>query len=235
MPLHYCKKCGRRIINITDPDTKNCDFCNSELYPVPQQYLKEECSDVFKDKETAKYFFEKYIKENSKFDQTLYAKCVSERRELRKEEWEITRKDMPNPPGAIDFLPIFLILFVFGLVCFILPSPFNIIGFLLFLITGICTGISNYNSAKKDYHLAQTDFEEYKRKMKREQEEIERQHELERQRKAIKNVSPKCPYCGSYHTSKIGVISRGISTEMFGLASGKIGKQWHCNHCGSDF
>lgn len=49
------------------------------------------------------------------------------------------------------------------------------------------------------------------------------------------NNKPKCPYCNSTNLSKIGVVKRGISVGFFGLASGKIGKQWHCNNCNSDF
>ncbi|RHI25837.1 hypothetical protein DW172_03930 [Agathobacter rectalis] len=45
----------------------------------------------------------------------------------------------------------------------------------------------------------------------------------------------ECPYCHSTNTSKIGTVSRMTSTAMFGLASKKIGKQWHCNSCNSDF
>lgn len=45
----------------------------------------------------------------------------------------------------------------------------------------------------------------------------------------------KCPYCGSTDTKKIGVGGRAVSTATLGLASGKIGKQWHCKKCGSDF
>ena len=44
-----------------------------------------------------------------------------------------------------------------------------------------------------------------------------------------------CPYCHSTNTSKIGTVNRMVSTGMFGIASKKIGKQWHCNNCGSDF
>lgn len=44
-----------------------------------------------------------------------------------------------------------------------------------------------------------------------------------------------CPYCKSTNTKKIGVISRSVSIGLFGLGSKKINKQWHCNHCGSDF
>lgn len=50
-----------------------------------------------------------------------------------------------------------------------------------------------------------------------------------------KSRSPKCIYCGSANIRKIGLLNRAISAELWGLGSKKIGKQWHCNHCGSDF
>lgn len=49
------------------------------------------------------------------------------------------------------------------------------------------------------------------------------------------NSSVECPYCHSLDTSKIGTVNRMVSTGMFGLASKKIGKQWHCNSCNSNF
>lgn len=47
--------------------------------------------------------------------------------------------------------------------------------------------------------------------------------------------SVTCPYCGSTNISKIGTLNRAVSVGLLGLASSKIGKQWHCNNCGSDF
>ena len=47
--------------------------------------------------------------------------------------------------------------------------------------------------------------------------------------------SVTCPYCHSRNTSKIGTVSRMFSAGFFGLGSKKLGKQWHCNSCGSDF
>ena len=44
-----------------------------------------------------------------------------------------------------------------------------------------------------------------------------------------------CPYCHSTNVRKIGIVSRSVSASIFGLGSKKIGKQWHCDHCGSDF
>lgn len=55
------------------------------------------------------------------------------------------------------------------------------------------------------------------------------------QRKSTTGSSVHCPYCGSGNVKKIGVGGRVVSTAAFGLASSKIGKQWHCKKCGSDF
>ena len=44
---------------------------------------------------------------------------------------------------------------------------------------------------------------------------------------------PKCPCCGSTNISKIGAVSRVVSTSFFGLASNKIGKTHKCNNCGT--
>lgn len=46
---------------------------------------------------------------------------------------------------------------------------------------------------------------------------------------------PKCTYCGSTNIKKIGLLNRAISTELLGLGSKKVGKQFHCNNCGADF
>lgn len=45
----------------------------------------------------------------------------------------------------------------------------------------------------------------------------------------------KCPYCSATNLTKISAVGRAVSIGLFGLGSKKIGKQWHCNKCGSDF
>ena len=44
-----------------------------------------------------------------------------------------------------------------------------------------------------------------------------------------------CPYCKSTNTKKISAAGRAGSILGFGIFSKKLGKQWHCNDCGSDF
>ena len=48
-------------------------------------------------------------------------------------------------------------------------------------------------------------------------------------------ILPQCPYCHGYYTKKIGTGSRMLSAGIFGLGSKKLGKQWHCCLCDSDF
>lgn len=48
-------------------------------------------------------------------------------------------------------------------------------------------------------------------------------------------VQVTCPYCHSQNTRKIGAGERMFSTNLFGLGSPNLGKQWHCKDCGSDF
>lgn len=45
----------------------------------------------------------------------------------------------------------------------------------------------------------------------------------------------ECPYCHATNVRKVSLAGRAMSAGIFGLGSKKIGKQWHCNKCGSDF
>ena len=45
----------------------------------------------------------------------------------------------------------------------------------------------------------------------------------------------KCPYCNSTNTKKISTLSRMGSFATLGFAGKKVGKQWQCNNCKSDF
>ena len=45
----------------------------------------------------------------------------------------------------------------------------------------------------------------------------------------------QCPYCHATNIKKITTVSRSASFSLFGFGSSKVGKQWHCNNCKSDF
>ena len=45
-----------------------------------------------------------------------------------------------------------------------------------------------------------------------------------------------CPYCKATNVKKITMTSKAIHTSIFGIFSiGRNSKNYHCNHCGSDF
>ena len=84
---------------------------------------------------------------------------------------------------------------------------------------------------------------DYLKKIYKEQKEIlqkrirksEESRINEYQQKYLSEHNIHCPYCNSTNVTKIGTVNRAVSVGMFGLASKKLGKQWHCNSCGSDF
>lgn len=76
--------------------------------------------------------------------------------------------------------------------------------------------------------LAEKDPIEYQLKMSQFKANIPQQ-------KKESNNQITCPYCKSANVKKISTDSRMLSTGFWGLGSGKIGKQWHCNNCSSDF
>lgn len=94
----------------------------------------------------------------------------------------------------------------------------------------------------KKYNEIMADFDAYASKIVDEQHEKEvrereMRHAIEMQQFAppTQEHTVTCPYCGSHNCKKIGVGGRAVSVGMTGLASSKIGKQWHCNNCNSDF
>lgn len=67
------------------------------------------------------------------------------------------------------------------------------------------------------------------RKVQEMRERVQLQQDLTSGKRVV------CPYCKSTNTEKISTMSRAVSVSLVGAASSKLGKQWHCKHCGSDF
>ena len=46
----------------------------------------------------------------------------------------------------------------------------------------------------------------------------------------------ECPYCHATNVKKISISSKAVHAAVFGIFSlSRNSKQWHCEHCGSDF
>ena len=100
--------------------------------------------------------------------------------------------------------------------------------------------ISDWNSmnseerqqAIKEHWKIQADFARYQR-------ELDALPPLTREEsKKISNFTKyydgnlTCPVCGSHVVKKLTTADRAVSVAAWGLASGKIGKQYECKDCG---
>lgn len=150
--LHYCKKCGRLVQEVYGREKQICDYCNSNLYPVPDEYLGGKSKGFIK-QELKQQFIDEYIKSSPEFDQYLFDHWKEDILERRMEE-----------------------------------------------------------AAFLEHYRA------------------EREGRAKGNRFGI-----ECPYCHATNVRKVSFAGRAVSTGLFGLGSSKIGKQWHCNRCGSDF
>mgnify|MGYP004458134033 CR=1 FL=1 len=88
---------------------------------------------------------------------------------------------------------------------------------------------------KKSPNLDKTLFEHRDEIIQRKNNEMKASIDAGRAILEEKSRIPKCPYCQSTNLKKITGLDRFISVGLFGLASKKVGKQWHCNNCKSDF
>lgn len=80
--------------------------------------------------------------------------------------------------------------------------------------------------------LHDKDIIEYELKMSQFRTQLGQQKAVEEKQE---DNAVKCPYCKSDNVRKISATSRASSVMMFGILSKKIGKQWRCNNCKSDF
>jgi len=77
------------------------------------------------------------------------------------------------------------------------------------------------------------DYKAYEERQKQWTKNMEEFQQQRRQESSSATVI--CPYCQSIKTKKITTTGRMFSTGLLGLASSKVGKQWHCTKCNSDF
>ena len=88
---------------------------------------------------------------------------------------------------------------------------------------------------RKKQRILSIEMEQQKKKEEQEYVEKHIKHIYPTATNPSETNLPICPFCKSSDLNKITTIGRVISIGTFGLASGKIGKQWHCNNCGSNF
>ena len=152
MRMHYCKKCGRVVLNSEDVDPHYCDYCQSVTYPVPEKYMYEGHSSIILN-EQEQLLREELVRTSPEFDEYLYSHRDS---------------DLAARRAQLE-------------------------------------GQLAYGKAVLEGRDRGNRF------------------------------GIECPYCHATNIRKISFLGRAVSAGLFGLGSNKIGKQWHCDRCGSDF
>ena len=97
---------------------------------------------------------------------------------------------------------------------------------------------NNYLREQADPGCLEREKQEWERKQKALHDAHKVQKIRERMQEQQDLTSGKrvvCPYCHSTNTEKISGVSRGVSIYALGIASPKLGKQWHCKNCNSNF
>lgn len=97
----------------------------------------------------------------------------------------------------------------------------------------------------QDYLREQTDpgcLERERQEHERKQKALETARQVEKwkakqqeQQDLASGKRVVCPYCKSTNTEKISTLNRAVSISIVGAASSKLGKQWHCKNCNSNF
>lgn len=92
-----------------------------------------------------------------------------------------------------------------------------------------------HERARQEKYQELVESEKYFEALEQHKQAEERQAARQEQQDLASGKRVVCPYCKSTNTEKISTVSRAVSVSLVGAASGKIGKQWHCKQCGSNF
>lgn len=189
MALIECPECGRKSVSDSAKTCPDCRFGINE------------------------YFMKLKFEE----EQNMLSKEL-EKKEAEREKEQLETISMPPKPNIFfNIILAFIAFGLWGIGCLILPSPFNAIGFFLFMSVAVWFAVSSYRDSCERYNSALADFDKYQR------EELSR-IELESSLKQYKMaMGPKCPMCGAANIMRMPNSSRA--------AARKIGKQYKCRIC----
>ncbi|MDD3222729.1 MAG: hypothetical protein EOM34_07110 [Clostridia bacterium] len=259
MALINCPKCGRE--NVSDMAEK-CPECEFEIKSYYQNIEKEELRNKKEQEllEKQKKIDEqeaRRIEEESK-KQIKCPECGTYFYEKLRicpncgfsmDDTENINKlkiieDLKNEADKKTWTWFLALAIIFGAGCIFMIYEG---GGILILLGGVMTLIWTFLAwsfaqdkveNKNKLNLALDDYQTYKEKYgnKRPIQSVEiTLKDMKEIQRVRENRGVKCPYCSSTNIKNISGTSRLASAVTFGILSKKIGKQWHCNNCKSDF
>lgn len=150
----------------------------------------------------------------------------------KKDSFKTMHKNIFPKPDKPTFSKGFVIYEIVATILFILlfssNPPALILEIFCFILLPAIFYLKSYFTRLEDFNLSVQNPQAYQQKKFSEQQSALANAKSERIRQMN---APKCPYCKSTNIERITTIDRGVSVAAFGLASGKIGKQYKCRNC----
>lgn len=222
MALVKCPECGRENVSDTAESCPNCGYGIKAHYDKIKQ---EEQQKLAKERE------ERELEENFRKMNEEREANINERA-----QYVDVPQHKPFMNGMLAVGLFFGALTVLAIICEFWGFMF-VEGIIAFCF--IFTGWDKLKIEREIFDKYSEDKEKYQREIILQQDRDEAEQQMvSAYWKNAKNGNGhgvKCPYCQSTNVKKITTTSRAISVGAVGVASGKIGKQWHCNNCRTDF
>lgn len=228
----YCPKCAAEYSKskALRKGLTNCEFCGSEIKysdmlasDFIELFVKEKerlgIGNLINDEPVCIFIRKIFNLEDGEFSEELFHKrydttsCVDN--PLKNSSNMAPKSMLTDTENTICMI----VGLIGSLVCFF-GFVLNDHSFLAFVTASLCIAFGMWRSTKLSDE------------MQRQIGEIERQKEIKKKNRTG-NIS--CPYCNSNNIQKITAIGRAVSISAMGAASSKLGKQWHCNNCNSNF
>lgn len=215
MALVKCPECGREKVSDTAEACPDCGYGIKKYYEDIKKKQEEE--------ESNKLLEEEYKK----------------REEARQTDLE-SRAQSVNIPSHRPIMTTWQagggVAIVIGILMIICQSWFLAIILIGYGAISIYGEMDNLHSRQKIYDDNIHDPDTYRKEMVKQQDFEEAIMQIATNMKTnTKSHGVNCPYCQSTDVKKNSTLNRAISVGMVGAASGKIGKQWHCNNYKSDY
>lgn len=233
MALIRCPECGREKVSDTAEMCPECGYgirahiervkIENERKRMEEEQRRKE-NEERKRREERELFLRQQGTSSEEVEQEETIEMLEAKMKQNKQGFHI----------SIAFTIIFGLLLVWAWNASVHGSHGILIVIFFFTTCGSAMGIFSYNSActenATDIQVAEMSMQAYKQRV---QKRTEQQAEKAKQAaERYELAHPQCPHCGSKNTQKILTIDRATSVALTGLASGKIGKQYECKHCG---
>lgn len=214
MSLVKCPECGKEGVSSSAVACPSCGYgIKSHFDKIKNDEIEKEKEDEMREKSEA-------LRKSSEDD-------------LKKRSSTI--KVPTKRPFINGYLIASGLLAAEGVLMFFVKETGTALVCVFVVLLFLYSGMEKLKKRQKIFDDYISDKQKYKEEIVKLQDREKAEKELVKSCWEKGDSRVKCPHCGSNNVSKIGIFSRTASVVTVGIASNKMGKQWHCNSCKSNF